>query len=146
MSESGVIVALIGLASAVLVALIAVWRFWRKDRADADAVEEGTISGRFKDADTLMQYIDQRVDERTRKLAEDQAATAGELEKVKRQYAELAEAVRTVISLQWVWDQRGRHGDLPMLPDPILYQLGLGHLTEGWATEPTSHPKSEPSS
>lgn len=137
MSESGIVVALIGLASAVLVALIAVWRFWRKDRADAEDVEQGTISGRFKDADTLMKYIDQRVDERTRKLAADQAETAGELEKVKQQYKDLAEAVRTVISLQWVWDQRGRHGDLPMLPDPILYQLGLGHLTEGWATEPT---------
>lgn len=137
MSESGIVVALIGLASAVLVALIAVWRFWRKDRADAEDVEQGTISGRFKDADTLMKYIDQRVDERTRKLAADQAETAEELEKVKQQYKDLAEAVRTVISLQWVWDQRGRHGDLPMLPDPILYQLGLGHLTEGWATEPT---------
>jgi len=136
-SESGIVVALIGLASAVLVALIAVWRFWRKDRADAEDVEQGTISGRFKDADTLMKYIDQRVDERTRKLAADQAETAEELEKVKQQYKDLAEAVRTVISLQWVWDQRGRHGDLPMLPDPILYQLGLGHLTEGWATEPT---------
>lgn len=140
MSDSGIAIALIGVVSTVLVALIAVWRFWRKDRADANAVEEGTISGRFKDADTLMQYIDQRVEERTRAVTQRQEETDVELRKLEARFTELAEAVRAVTSLQWIWDQRGRQGDMPMLPDPILHKLGLGHIAEDWQTEPTPGP------
>lgn len=137
MSDVGIVVALIGLVSAVLTALIAVWRFYRKDRADAEAVEEGTISGRFKDADTLMQYIDQRVDERTEVLTAQMAGVSAKLASVEGQFSDLKEAVRAVTSQQWRWEHRGRPGPLPMLPPPILSLLGIEHLSDDWPTEPT---------
>jgi hypothetical protein len=129
-SESGIVVALIGLVSAVLVALIAVWRFYRKDRADAEAVEEGTISGRFKDADSLMQYIDERVDARTAEMSRSLEGVTGQLKTMKTQFDELTEAVHANVTQQWLWDRRGRRGPLPMLPGPVLSRLRLGHLMD----------------
>lgn len=130
MSENGILVALIALVSAVLVALIAVWRFRRKDRADAAAVEEGTISGRFKDADSLMQYIDERVDARTAEMSVKVTELSDKLREVKAQFDELTEAVHANVTQQWIWDRRGRPGPLPMLPAPVLSRLRLGHLMD----------------
>lgn len=130
MSDSAILVALIGLFSAIVVALIAVWRFRRKDRADAEQVEEGTISGRFKDADALMRYIDERVDERTEELRRQLAEVKERLRTVGDESHEMNNAVRANVTQQWLWDQRGRTGVMPMLPSPILTRLGLGHLTD----------------
>lgn len=128
MSDGGIAAALIGLASAVILALIALWRFRRKDKADAQQVEEGTISGRFKDADALMRYIDERVDERTASLAAELAEVREKLTTVSAESHEMHDAVRARETQLWLWDQRGRSGALPMLPEPILRRLGLGHL------------------
>lgn len=121
MSEAGLIAAIIGAFVALLTAGITAWRFLRKDRADAEAVEEGTISGRFKDADSLMKYIDDRVEERVAPIRE-------ELKGVKAESHEMHDAVRTRETQLWLWDQRGRQGTLPALPSPILTKLGLVHL------------------
>jgi hypothetical protein len=129
-TENGIVIAVIALVSAVLVALIAVWRFRRKDRADAQQVEEGTISGRFKDADALMRYIDERVDERTAALAAELADVREKLKVVGKESHEMNDAVRANATQQWLWDHRGRVGVMPMLPGPILTRLGLGHLTD----------------
>ena len=139
MTDTGIIVAAIGLLSAALVAVIAVWRFRRKDRADAEQVEEGTISGRFKDADALMRYIDQRVDERTAALSQALDAIKKELAQVRSESHEMNDAVRATTTQQWLWDQRGRVGNLPMLPRPILTTLGLGHLTDHTEKKEQSH-------
>lgn len=132
------IAGLIGLFSAVILALIALWRFRRKDRADAQQVEEGTISGRFKDADALMRYIDERVEERTAALATELAEMKTKLRTVGQESHEMHDAVRSRETQLWLWDQRGRPGQLPMLPDPILHRLGLGYLADDeWHTEPS---------
>lgn len=129
MIDNGITVALIGLISAAFLALIALWRFRRKDRADAQQVEEGTISGRFKDADALMRYIDERVEERTASLAAQLAEVKTKLKTVGEESHEMHDAVRANVTQQWLWDHRGRPGSLPMLPEPILRRLGLGDLT-----------------
>jgi len=122
------VAALIGLASAVILALIALWRFRRKDRADAQQVEEGTISGRFKDADALMRYIDERVEERTATLAAELEEVRTKLRSVGDESREMHTAVRARETQLWLWNHRGRPGSLPMLPEPILQRLGLGDL------------------
>jgi hypothetical protein len=126
-TDSGIIVALIGVASTLAVALIALWRFRRKDRADATAVEDGTISGRFKDADTLMRYIDSRVEAKTADLE----AEVGTLKQVQ-------DAFRAWVASMWLWDQRGRFGAIPMPDGEILTRIGLGHFADDWPTEPTN--------
>lgn len=128
MTDSGIVAALIGGMVTVALAVIALWRFRRKDRADAQQVEEGTISGRFKDADALMRYIDERVDERTASLAAELAEVKSKLKTVGRESHEMHDAVRARETQLWLWDQRGRNGVLPRLPEPILRRLGLGHL------------------
>lgn len=130
MVDNGIIIAFISLFSAAIIALITVWRFRRKDRADAEQVEEGTITGRFKDADALMRYIDERVDERTAAIASEMAELKRKLERVSDESHEMNNAVRATATQQWLWDQRGRFGALPMLPPPILKRLGLVHLTD----------------
>lgn len=137
MTDTGIIVALIGIAATTTAGLIAFWRFRRKDRADATAVEEGTISGRFKDADALMRYIDERVEERTAELAASLAEVKEKLRTVGKESREMHDAVRARETQLWLWNQKGRVGVLPMLPDPILHRLGLGSLADDeWHTEP----------
>lgn len=125
MSNDGIIIALLSLVSAVLIAMLAWIRFLRKDRADAVGVEEGTISARFKDADALMRYIDDRVDERTAALSAELDAVRDALSTVKRESHEVHDAVRAHFYQLWLWDQKGRLGVIPMLPPPILQRLGI---------------------
>lgn len=127
MSE-GVIVAVFAFLTSGVTALVLYLRFRRKDRADAQNVEEGTISGRFKDADALMRYIDERVDERTKELAAELADVKAKLKTVGKESHEMHDAVRARETQLWLWDHRGRLGNLPTLPEPILARLGLGHL------------------
>jgi hypothetical protein len=136
-TDPGIIIAFIGLAATAVTALIAFWRFRRKDRADAQQVEEGTISGRFKDADALMRYIDERVEERTAAIEKSLDEMRAKLTTVSAESREMHDAVRARETQLWLWNQKGRLGVLPMLPDPILHRLGLGSLADDeWHTEP----------
>lgn len=128
--NDGILIALLSLVSAVLVALLAWVRFRRKDRADAVGVEEGTISARFKDADALMRYIDDRVEERTKELSRKLTEMSTALDTVKRESHEIHDAVRTHFYQLWIWDQKGRPGPLPMLPPTILTRLGIADPLE----------------
>ena len=125
MSNDGIIIAVLSLVSAVLIALFAWIRFLRKDRADASSVEEGTISARFKDADALMRYIDDRVDERTAALSAELAAVRDALSTVKRESHEVYDSLRAFWWACWVWDQKGRPGPLPTLDPVTLERLGI---------------------
>lgn len=124
----GIVIAVVALISGVLLALIALWRFRRKDRADVQQIEEGTISGRFKDADALMRYIDERVEERTAALATQLDEVKKKLGTVSRESHEMHDAVRARETQLWLWNHRGRPGDFPTLPEPILERLGLRDL------------------
>lgn len=130
MTETGIIIAVIAALGTTLAALITVWRFRRKDRADAEQVEEGTISGRFKDADSLMRYIDERVEERVEERTAELAARLATAERKLAEHDEMTKHVRATTTAQWLWDYRGRSGPLPMLPDTVLTELGLGHLAD----------------
>lgn len=141
MTEPAVIVAVITATVAIITAVITVVRFRRKDRADTRQVEEGTISARFKDADALVRYIDDRVDERTATLSAELEKTKTELEgvqasltTVKRESHEIHDAVRTHFWRLWAWDQKGRPGAMPLLPPRILDRLGITEPLED--TEP----------
>lgn len=136
-TDTGIIIALIGAAVTLGTGAIALWRFRRKDRADAQQVEEGTISGRFKDADALMRYIDERVEERTAAIEKSLEEMKDKLTTVSAESREMHDAVRARETQLWLWNQKGRLGALPMLPDPILHRLGLGSLAaDEWHTEP----------
>jgi uncharacterized protein HemX len=126
-ATASIIVAIIALASTLGLAAFTGWRMRRKDRADAVDVEQGTISGRFKDADALMKYIDDKVEERVKART---AELERKLEGVRRQSDEMNRAVHQNVTQQWLWDHRGRPGELPMLPGPILDILGLGHFAD----------------
>lgn len=136
--DAGLIIAIVTGAFTLAVTAVAWIRFRRKDHADATSVEEGTISARFKDADALMRYIDERVDERTAALEAELRAVRDALSTVKRESHEIHDAVRAHFYQLWVWDQRGRPGPLPMLPPTILTRLGITDPLED--TEPL-HPK-----
>ena len=141
MTEPAIIVALITAAVTIVTAVITLIRFLRKDRADASSVEEGTISARFKDADALMRYIDDRVDERTAALSAELDAVRDTLSTVKRESHEVHDAVRAHFYQLWLWDQKGRLGVIPMLPPPILQRLGITDPLED--TQP-ARPKETP--
>ena len=133
MSE-GVWIAVISLISAVIIAALGWARFHRKEHADASSVEEGTISARFKDADALTRYIDERVEKRTAALQAELTAVRESLSSVKRESHEIHDAVRAHFYALWRWDVLGRPGPLPMLPPGILTRLGISDPLED--TEP----------
>lgn len=125
MTEPAIIVALVTAAVTIVTAVITLIRFLRKDRADASSVEEGTISARFKDADALMRYIDDRVDERTAALSAELDAVRDALSTVKRESHEVYDSIRVFWYAVWAWDQRGRQGPLPALNPVVLERLGI---------------------
>lgn len=92
------------------------------------------ISARWDDASELSQYIRKEIEQEVERQV---APIRAKLERVESESHQMNDAVRARETQLWLWDQRGRPGDLPMLPAPILHRLGLGHLTEGWQTEPS---------
>ena len=91
---------------------------------------DSTIAGRFDDATEMNKYIDDRVEAKVGPIRE-------ELKTVKRESHEIQDAFREWVSGVWLWNKRGRHGDIPMPPTTILSRLGLGHFADEWPTEPS---------
>lgn len=125
-------VALVTGGTSVIVLILTWLKGRRKDQVEVEAVERTTVlaekaalAERLGDVTELARYINERVEaEVERKLA----PIRSELEKVRGESHEMNDAVRAHVTQTWLWDQRGRPGDLPMLPAPILTRLGLGHL------------------
>lgn len=93
------------------------------------------ISARWDDASELSQYIRKEIEQEVERQV---APIRQKLERVESESHEMNVAVRARETQLWLWDQRGRPGSLPRLPDPILHRLGLGYLTDDdWSTEPT---------
>jgi hypothetical protein len=87
------------------------------------------IAERFDDASELSKYIDARVEAKV-------APIRDELATVKKESHEIQDAFREWVSGVWLWNKRGRVGDIPMPPTKILSRLGLGHFVDEWPTEP----------
>jgi len=121
-------------ALAAVAVIIAAWFGLRGKRRETDvaaqSATDAALAARFDDASQLAQYIREEVERQVAPIRE-------ELKGVKEESHEMHNAVRTRESQLWLWDQRGRQGELPMLPNPILVRLGLGHLTDDWPTEPS---------
>lgn len=83
---------------------------------------EMTIAERFDDASELAKYIREEVERQV-------APIRAEMATLKRESHEMNDAVRALVTRQWMWDREGRAGALPMLPAPILERLNLGHLS-----------------
>ena len=135
--------ALVGTAIAALAAFFGgVLRNRSERRVASTNAAQADLAARFDDASELAKYIDTRVEAAVAPLRE-------ELKKVKAESHEIQDAFRSWISGVWLWDQRGRKGDLPMPPQSILARLGLGNFVDEWPTEPprtTSTPFPEESS
>lgn len=87
--------------------------------AEADAARVA-LADRFDDASLMAKYIREEVE----KEVERQVAP------IRRQSEEMNDAVRARETQLWLWDQRGRRGELPMLPIPILVRLGIAHFAD----------------
>lgn len=116
--------------AATLATLIGVVLRLRAEKSTATTTAtQADLAARFDDASELTKYIDTRVEAAV-------APIRAELKRVKEESHEIQDAFRTWISGVWLWDQRGRHGDLPMPPVSILARLGLGNFVDEWPTEP----------
>lgn len=94
------------------------------------------LASRWDDASELSQKMREAIEKEVERQV---APIRDELEKVKNESHEMNVAVRARETQLWLWDQRGRPGQLPKLPDPILHRLGLGYLADDdWHTEPTT--------
>lgn len=116
------LLAVIGVVGVLGGALLAFLGTRGKTQADA-------VAARFDDASELSKYIDERVEA---KVAPIRAELAG----VKKESHEIQDAFREWVSGVWLWNKRGRVGDIPMPPTKILSRLGLGHFVDEWPTEP----------
>lgn len=110
-----------------LASLLGVWLVHRAaQRRNSDVAQrerDQTLAERFDDASDLAKYIREEVERQV-------APIRAELQTLKRESHEMNDAVRARETQLWLWDQRGRNGELPQLPAPILMRLGLGHLVE----------------
>jgi len=94
------------------------------------------IAARWDDASELSQKMREAIE---REVERQVAPIRAELEQVKSESHEMNVAVRARETQLWLWDQRGRPGELPKLPDPILHRLGLGYLAnDDWHTGQSS--------
>ena len=87
----------------------------------ASTAQEAALAARFDDASQLAQYIREEVERQV-------APIRDEMQRVKQESHEFHDAVRARETQLWLWNNRGRPGDFPMLPDPILERLGLRDL------------------
>lgn len=93
------------------------------------------LASRWDDASELSQKMREAIE---REVERQVAPIRIELNQVKSESHEMSVAVRARETQLWLWDQRGRPGQLPMLLDPILHRLGLGYLADDeWHTEPS---------
>lgn len=120
-----------GLLGGGTIAAILVFIATRKRDKSSD------ISDRWDDASELAQYIRGEIAKEVEKEVERQVAPMRDkLAKVEKESHELQDAFRDWVVGVWKWNQRGRAGDIPMPPIPILARLGLSNFIDDWPTEP----------
>lgn len=118
----GPVLSLVGVA-------LAAWLGFRGKKREtnvaATTAQEAAIAARWDDASELAKYIREQIEVEVERQV---APIRSELKRVKDESHEMYDAVRSRETQLWLWDQRGRPGDLPALPTPILNRLGIGHL------------------
>lgn len=121
-----------------IASLLGVWLVHRAaQRRNSDAAKrerDQTLAERFDDASDLAKYIRDQIEAEVERQV---APIREELARVKSESHEMHDAVRARETQLWLWDQRGRNGDLPMLPAPILHRLGLGYLAPPNSLDPS---------
>jgi len=116
------------LTGVIITAVLSLRGKTREVGVAAATAQESAIAARMDDAIELSAVMRAAIEaEVERQVAPMREA----LQKVKDESREMHDAVRARETQLWLWDQRGRPGDLPMLPSPILQRLGLGHLVSG---------------
>ncbi|WP_295014224.1 hypothetical protein [uncultured Microbacterium sp.] len=116
------VVGIFGFLGVIVTALLTYVGTRGKTQTDA-------IAARFNDASDLSKYIREQIEAEVERQV---APIRTQLESVKRESHEMHDAVRARETQLWFWDQRGRQGELPLLPTPILERLGLQFLITGW--------------
>ncbi|WP_405373444.1 MULTISPECIES: hypothetical protein [unclassified Microbacterium] len=100
----------------------------------ASTADNSVIASRWDDASELAQYIRNEVAQEVERQVK---PMRDKLAAVEKESHELQDAFREWVVGVWKWNQRGRLGDIPMPPVPILSRLGLGHFADDWPTQPT---------
>jgi len=116
------------LTGVIITAVLSLRGKTREVTVAATTAQESAIAARWDDAVELSQQMRQAIEAEVERQV---APMREELRRVKDESHEMHDAVRARETQLWLWDQRGRPGDLPMLPSPILQRLGLGHLVTG---------------
>lgn len=92
------------------------------------------LAGRFDDASELAKYIREQVEAEVERQT---AQMRREMQQVKDESHQMNDVIRTRETQLWMWNHRGRPGDLPALPAQILTRLGLSHLIPDDSLEDT---------
>lgn len=112
-------------AGVALTAWVALRGKKRETDIAATTAQKSDLAARWDDAVELSQQMREAIEKEVERQI---APMREELARVKDESHEMNEAVRSRETQLWLWDQRGRPGELPILPMPILQKLGLAHL------------------
>ena len=121
----------------ILALVIAFFRDRRTVLSTEAANKDAAIASRFDDASDLAKYIREEVDKQVEPLRR-------ELAEVKADRQDMYAAFRTYAVQSWLWDTRGRFGNMPMLPLSILHRLGIGNLVARDELDDTIELRKEP--
>lgn len=99
----------------------------KKDDRSADNEE-------FKNAVNIWDQLDERIEKEVQKRIE---PYENRLSVVETDLKDLTDSFKAYVTQIWVWNYRGRQGEMPRLPQLILHKLGLGHLVDSDDIEDT---------
>lgn len=105
------------------------WLLFRGKKGETSVAsataQDAAIAARWDDASQLAEYIRAEVERQVEKQVQ---PIRDELATVKEEARIIRNAIRAYEFQLWFWDQRGRIGPRPTLPEDILKLLGLEHL------------------
>lgn len=140
--------AVIAAAVAGILGIVSTWLVLRGTFRSARATErvaevtaEATTASAEADATTAFLSGQKQFQEFTENLVRERVADAiaplerkladltAELARLSTETHEMHDAVRAYATQLWLWNLRGRQGEMPELPRPILVKLGVAHLS-----------------
>lgn len=119
-------------------AFIGAWFVFRGKKVDKQIKEvevEASAEVAFLNGQvTFQKYVDETVERQVKAATAEVQRRLTEvelrLESVQQESHEMNDAVRSRETQLWLWNIRGRAGEMPGLPEPILVRLGIIHLAE----------------